>query len=94
MLGDRVVCTDTTAPYSCLVKPTLADVGLQSLRVVITDRIGQSTTLERQVRSARFGAGRREGSQIERKKVKGCAHHRAGSARGRDARGRAARTAA
>jgi len=70
VLGDRVVCTDTTAPYSCNVKPRLADVGLQSFRAVITDRIGQSTTLERQVLVRKF-ASRGIEIDIERKKVRG-----------------------
>jgi hypothetical protein len=70
VLGDRVICTDTTAPYSCFVKPKLADVGLQSLRVIITDKVGQATTLERQVLVRRFEpAGMK--IEIERTKVKG-----------------------
>jgi hypothetical protein len=70
LLGDRAVCTDTTAPYVCQVKPKLADVGLQSLRAVITDTIGQSTTVERQVLVRRFDPAGMT-IQIERRKVKG-----------------------
>ncbi len=48
-LGDRLVCTLTAAPFACNVVPRASDVGLQSLRVVITDRNGLTTVLSRQV---------------------------------------------
>jgi hypothetical protein len=48
-LRNRLVCSLVAAPYSCLLKPGAADVGLQTLRVVITDRNGASTVLTRQV---------------------------------------------
>ena len=56
LLGARLVCTVTAAPYSCLVTPRAADVGLQSLRVVITDNAGGATVLSRQVLVDRFKA--------------------------------------
>jgi hypothetical protein len=55
-LGDRLVCTLTAAPYSCRVVPRPADVGLQSLRVVITDARGVSTVVSRQLLVDRFAA--------------------------------------
>lgn len=56
LLGDRSVCTLTTAPYTCTVRPTLGDVGLQSLRAVITDAAGQTATVGRQVLVPRFAS--------------------------------------
>jgi hypothetical protein len=53
-LGGRLICSLVAAPYSCLVTPRPADVGLQTLRVVITDRNGTSTVLLRQVLVDRF----------------------------------------
>jgi hypothetical protein len=55
-LGDRLVCTDTTAPYGCQVVPRLTEVGTQSLRVVVTGNDGLTTTVTRQVRIERFRA--------------------------------------
>jgi hypothetical protein len=49
LLGERLLCTVTAAPYTCLVTPRLQDVGIQTLTVVITDKAGQATTLTRQV---------------------------------------------
>ena len=49
LLGERLVCTVTAAPYTCNVVPRLQDVGIQTLVVVITDTQGQATTLTRQV---------------------------------------------
>jgi hypothetical protein len=48
-LGDRLICTVTGAPFTCTIVPKASDVGLQSLRVVITDKNGLTTVLSRQV---------------------------------------------
>jgi hypothetical protein len=41
-LGTRLVCTDTTAPYSCSVSPHGDEVGTQSLKAVVTDSASQT----------------------------------------------------
>ncbi|MFN8113966.1 MAG: Ig-like domain-containing protein [Solirubrobacterales bacterium] len=41
-LGNRTVCTDTTAPYSCEILPTGAEVGTQSIQAIVTDSIDQT----------------------------------------------------
>jgi hypothetical protein len=43
-LGNRSLCSDATAPYSCKVVPTGAQVGGQTLRAVVTDSKGQTAT--------------------------------------------------
>jgi hypothetical protein len=48
-LGNRLVCTVTTAPFTCTIVPTAADVGLQTLRIVVTDKLGRTAVAERQV---------------------------------------------
>jgi hypothetical protein len=41
-LGTRSVCTDTTDPYTCLITPQGDEVGVQTLRAVVTDSVGQT----------------------------------------------------
>jgi hypothetical protein len=53
-LGGRLICAMTTAPYTCRVVPKPADVGLQSLRAVVTDAKGQTAVATRQVQIDRF----------------------------------------
>jgi hypothetical protein len=53
-LGTRLVCTLTAAPYTCKVVPRPADVGLQSIRAVVTDAKGQTAVASRQVQIDRF----------------------------------------
>jgi hypothetical protein len=48
-LGDRQVCHDTGAPFSCLIKPLASEAGKQTLRVVVTDRAGLTGEDEREV---------------------------------------------
>jgi Bacterial Ig domain len=48
-LGNRLVCTVTQAPFTCTVVPQAGDVGLQTLRVVVTDKLGRTVVAERQV---------------------------------------------
>jgi hypothetical protein len=48
-LGDRRVCHDTGAPFSCLIKPLASEAGKQTLRVVVTDRAGLTGEDEREV---------------------------------------------
>lgn len=52
--GDRVICTDTTAPYSCQWQPNGADVGRTSLIAVVIDTAGQTSADIRTVRVQRF----------------------------------------
>ncbi|WP_157592687.1 Ig-like domain-containing protein [Solirubrobacter soli] len=51
---DRVVCTDTTAPFTCAYAPRLGDVGRNTLRAVATDASGQTASVLRTVTVARF----------------------------------------
>jgi hypothetical protein len=55
-LGTRKVCTLTRAPFTCKVAPTGADVGRQSLRVVVTDVNGASAETSRNVVVLQFKA--------------------------------------
>jgi hypothetical protein len=68
LLGERLVCTVTAAPYTCNVVPRLEDVGIQTLSVVITDTVGQATTLTRQVNVPRFKS---QGVELTVSKTKG-----------------------
>lgn len=43
-IGDRNVCTDTSAPYSCEILPTGAEVGSQTIRATLLDSAAQSAT--------------------------------------------------
>jgi hypothetical protein len=53
-LGDRTVCTDAVAPFSCQVLPTGAEVGTQSVQAVVTDSAGQSATAVASTKVAKF----------------------------------------
>ncbi len=53
-IGDRKVCTDTTAPYSCEIQPTGAEVGTQTLRATVTDSANQTATAEAETSVAKF----------------------------------------
>lgn len=52
--GTTLVCTDTTAPYSCTFTPSGADVGVATLFAVATDTTGQTGSASRSVRINRF----------------------------------------
>jgi hypothetical protein len=55
LLGDeRVICTDTTAPYTCAYRPRASDVGRNTLVAVVTDTAGQTATAVRAVTVSRF----------------------------------------
>ncbi len=41
-LGTRSVCVDTTDPYTCLIEPHGDEVGVQTLRAVVTDDAAQT----------------------------------------------------
>ena len=53
---DRVVCTDTTAPYECSYQPRGEDVGRNTLIAVATDATGQIAFASRTVTVPRFSA--------------------------------------
>jgi hypothetical protein len=53
-LGTRLVCSSATAPYTCAITPTGADVGSQTLRVVVTDNAGGTGETATQVTVAKF----------------------------------------
>jgi hypothetical protein len=54
LAGERVVCSDRTAPYRCAYKLTAGDVGRTTLVAVATDTAGQTGTAVRGVRVNRF----------------------------------------
>jgi hypothetical protein len=56
ILGSRTLCVLSAAPFSCEFTPTGADVGGQSLRVVVTDALGQTAEASRNVTVSRFVA--------------------------------------
>jgi hypothetical protein len=55
-LGDRRVCTVTDAPYACRITVSGAEVGGQSLRLVVTDARGGSAEVARSIVVAKFRA--------------------------------------
>jgi hypothetical protein len=54
---DGVICTDTTAPYSCRYLPTGDDVGKNTVIAVATDAAGQTGTSSRRLSVDRFKSG-------------------------------------
>jgi hypothetical protein len=56
ILGTRTLCVITAAPFSCDFSPQGADVGGQSLRLVVTDALGQTAETSRNVVVSRFVA--------------------------------------
>ena len=56
VLGSRTLCVLTTAPFTCDFAPLGSDVGGQSLRIVVTDQLGQTTESVRNVVVSRFVA--------------------------------------
>jgi hypothetical protein len=53
-LGTRLVCRDSDSPYQCRIKPRSSEIGSQTVRVVVTDRAGQTGQDARQVTVAKF----------------------------------------
>lgn len=53
-IGDRKVCTDSTAPYTCDIQPTGAEVGGQAISATVTDSANQTATDEAQTNVAKF----------------------------------------
>ena len=68
-LGNRVLCTDTTAPYSCKITPTGADVGKQSLVATVTDNEGNTAVSTTSVTVPKFKAA--VSLKVKSKKVAG-----------------------
>jgi hypothetical protein len=54
LAGERLVCTDTTAPYECDYGLTADDVGRTTLVAIATDTAGQTGAALRGVRVSRF----------------------------------------
>ena len=54
LAGNRIVCEDTTAPYSCAYTPNGADSGKQVLTAIAIDSAQQTATAIRAVKVARF----------------------------------------
>ena len=53
-LGTTRICTLTTTPYNCRVRPTGGDVGIQELRAVISDLAGSTAADTVRVEVPRF----------------------------------------
>ena len=53
-LGTTRICTLTTTPYSCRIRPTGGDVGIQELRAVISDLAGSTAADTVRVEVPRF----------------------------------------
>jgi hypothetical protein len=51
---DRVVCTDTVAPFTCAYRPRAEDVGPNTLVAIVSDSAGQTAGVTREVTVARF----------------------------------------
>ena len=56
ILGSRTLCVLSAAPFSCDFSPQGSDVGGQSLRLVVTDALGQTAEASRNVVVSRFVA--------------------------------------
>jgi hypothetical protein len=54
LAGERVLCTDTTAPYDCAYRLSGDDVGKTTLVAIATDTAGQTGAALRGVRVSRF----------------------------------------
>lgn len=54
LVGERVVCTVTTAPYTCAYQPKGEDVGRNTLLAVATDTNGRTALATRTVTVPRF----------------------------------------
>ncbi|WP_028067879.1 Ig-like domain-containing protein [Solirubrobacter soli] len=52
--GNRVLCEDTTAPYTCAYRPRESDLGRNTLTAVAIDGAGQSASAQRSVTVGRF----------------------------------------
>ena len=53
-LGTTRICTLTTTPYSCRIRPTGGDVGIQEVRAVISDLAGSTAADTVRVEVPRF----------------------------------------
>jgi hypothetical protein len=53
-LGERLICRLSGAPFACRIFATGEDVGVQALRLVVTDVRGASAQIQRTVRVAKF----------------------------------------
>jgi hypothetical protein len=54
LAGKRVLCADTTAPYTCAYNPNDSDVGRRTLQAVAIDTSQQTATALRDVTVGRF----------------------------------------
>jgi hypothetical protein len=54
LAGERIICTDTAAPYTCAYKPTDADVGRTTLTAIAYDTSQQTASAIRVVTVPRF----------------------------------------
>jgi hypothetical protein len=54
LLGARRVCRDAQAPYRCRMKPLSTEIGSQTVRAIVTDRMGLTGQDLRQVVVPRF----------------------------------------
>jgi Ca2+-binding RTX toxin-like protein len=54
LAGERIICTDTAAPYTCDYKPTDADVGRTTLTAIAYDTSQQTASAIRVVTVPRF----------------------------------------
>jgi hypothetical protein len=52
--GDRLLCEDTTPPYTCAFRPRRSDLGRNTLTAVAIDGAGQSASSQRAVTVGRF----------------------------------------
>ena len=56
LANGRLVCADTSAPYTCAYQPTGADIGRTAVTVVAVDSSQQTTTATKSVTVGRFAA--------------------------------------
>jgi hypothetical protein len=52
--GEKTLCTDTTAPFTCAFRPGVEDVGRKTIVAVATDTAGQTATAVRTLIVPRF----------------------------------------
>ncbi len=53
-LGNRTVCTDTAAPFTCFIAATGAETGKQTVLATVTDSAGQTASASAATTVSRF----------------------------------------
>ena len=80
-LGNRTVCTDSSAPYRCEILPTGAEVGSQSVQAILVDSAAQSASDSADTTVSKFQT-KELSIDIHGKRVRGGRGHKGGKVHG------------